>query len=182
MSIIKCPECGRDISNKATICPACGYPIAKEKIEINTEPSPSGMNVCPTCGKFFLGKETCPSCKSKMINCHCTEDEWTTMLLNDTLKSWERQIREKYVLKSNHFNKDLYNAQLEYEQSEDDCYKEMMKNNLKSSKLTIYCPYCNSLNTSKISTTSKVVNVAVFGIFGTKRHKQWHCNECGSDF
>lgn len=46
----------------------------------------------------------------------------------------------------------------------------------------VYCPYCNSVNTSKISTTSKVVNTAVFGIFGTKRFKQWHCNDCGSDF
>lgn len=46
----------------------------------------------------------------------------------------------------------------------------------------VYCPYCNSVNTSKISTTAKVVNTAIFGIFGTKRHKQWHCNQCNSDF
>lgn len=44
------------------------------------------------------------------------------------------------------------------------------------------CPYCNSVNTSKISTTSKVVNTVIFGVFGTKRYKQWHCNKCGSDF
>lgn len=46
----------------------------------------------------------------------------------------------------------------------------------------VYCPYCNSVNTSKITTTSKVVNTAIFGIFGTKRHNQWHCNNCKSDF
>jgi len=44
------------------------------------------------------------------------------------------------------------------------------------------CPYCHSKNTNKITTTSKVMNTAVFGIFGTKRYKQWHCNNCGSDF
>lgn len=27
MALIKCPECGRDISDKAQSCPACGYPI-----------------------------------------------------------------------------------------------------------------------------------------------------------
>ncbi len=32
------------------------------------------------------------------------------------------------------------------------------------------------------TTTSKVVNTAIFGFFGTKRHKQWHCNQCNSDF
>lgn len=49
-------------------------------------------------------------------------------------------------------------------------------------KIEVKCPYCKSTNTSKISTTSKVINTAIFGIFGTKRHKQWHCNECRSDF
>lgn len=46
----------------------------------------------------------------------------------------------------------------------------------------VKCPYCKSTNTSKISTSSKVANTVLFGIFGTKRHKQWHCNNCKSDF
>ena len=52
----------------------------------------------------------------------------------------------------------------------------------KGNQFGVECPYCHSINTSKISTTAKVVNTAIFGIFGTKRHKQWHCNECNSDF
>ena len=48
--------------------------------------------------------------------------------------------------------------------------------------VTVTCPYCNSTNTKKISLTSKAVNTALFGILGTKRHKQWHCNNCGSDW
>ena len=28
MALIKCSECGREVSNKATSCPACGNPIA----------------------------------------------------------------------------------------------------------------------------------------------------------
>lgn len=28
MAIIKCPECGREVSDKAPACPNCGYPIA----------------------------------------------------------------------------------------------------------------------------------------------------------
>lgn len=51
-----------------------------------------------------------------------------------------------------------------------------------SDKPIVECPYCHSTDTKKISTTSKVMNTAVFGIFGTKRHKQWHCNQCNSDF
>lgn len=33
----------------------------------------------------------------------------------------------------------------------------------------VNCPYCNSANVTKISITSKVVDMAVWGIFGTKR-------------
>ena len=44
------------------------------------------------------------------------------------------------------------------------------------------CPTCSSTNLKKISTTSKVVNTAVFGLFGTKRFKQFHCNNCGYEW
>lgn len=44
------------------------------------------------------------------------------------------------------------------------------------------CPTCNSTNLKKISATSKVVNTAVFGMFGTKRFKQFHCNNCGYEW
>lgn len=57
-----------------------------------------------------------------------------------------------------------------------------IKESLFNAKPVVECPYCHGRNTKKISTTSKVVNTALFGIFGTKRHKQWHCNECNSEF
>ena len=59
---------------------------------------------------------------------------------------------------------------------------EKFQKALKKPVPLVYCPYCNSVNTSKILTTVKMVNTAIFGIFGTKRHKQWHCNSCNSDF
>ena len=34
MSLIKCPECGKDgISSQATTCPYCGYPLDKKEKE-----------------------------------------------------------------------------------------------------------------------------------------------------
>lgn len=61
-------------------------------------------------------------------------------------------------------------------------YSSDAKRSLNENKAEIICPYCKSNNTSKITATSKAVNTVVFGIFGTKRHKQWHCNNCKSDF
>lgn len=31
MSLIKCPECGKNISDKAAACPNCGFPIDSKK-------------------------------------------------------------------------------------------------------------------------------------------------------
>lgn len=38
MALIKCPECGKEISDKAEKCPSCGYPITGEKeTKVNAE-------------------------------------------------------------------------------------------------------------------------------------------------
>lgn len=45
------------------------------------------------------------------------------------------------------------------------------------------CPYCHSKNTEKISSLSKIGSVALWGVFAVgKVSKQWHCNNCKSDF
>lgn len=44
------------------------------------------------------------------------------------------------------------------------------------------CPTCNSTNLKKISTTTKVTSTVLFGLFGTKRHKTFHCNNCGYEW
>jgi hypothetical protein len=33
MALIRCPECHRDVSSKATSCPNCAYPIARTLLQ-----------------------------------------------------------------------------------------------------------------------------------------------------
>lgn len=47
---------------------------------------------------------------------------------------------------------------------------------------SIRCPYCNSTNVKKISGLSKFSNIAIFGLLSNKINKQWHCNDCKSNF
>lgn len=54
-------------------------------------------------------------------------------------------------------------------------------NNLQSTS-QILCPYCQSTNISKIGTLNRVVSVGMFGLASKKIGKQWHCNNCKSDF
>lgn len=37
MSLINCPECNKQVSNKATSCPNCGFPIDQNSIPIESE-------------------------------------------------------------------------------------------------------------------------------------------------
>ena len=43
MALIKCPECSKDVSNKAKICPNCGYPVemflSENRVEIKLLPT-----------------------------------------------------------------------------------------------------------------------------------------------
>jgi DNA-directed RNA polymerase subunit RPC12/RpoP len=36
MALIKCPECGRQVSDQAAACPECGYPIRKVEYKFVT--------------------------------------------------------------------------------------------------------------------------------------------------
>ena len=49
--IIKCPECGHQVSDKAPVCPSCGVKIANHIIH------------CSYCGEIYLDEEEiCPNC------------------------------------------------------------------------------------------------------------------------
>ncbi len=37
MALIKCPECGKEISDKASNCPNCGNPIAEKQNEATVQ-------------------------------------------------------------------------------------------------------------------------------------------------
>lgn len=51
MAMIKCPECGRQISDKAPFCPCCGVAIAGKIFK------------CQQCGEvYFKDQEMCPNC------------------------------------------------------------------------------------------------------------------------
>ena len=46
----------------------------------------------------------------------------------------------------------------------------------------VHCPYCKSNNTKKLSVASRSFSIGLFGLGSPKIGKQWHCNNCNSDF
>lgn len=55
-------------------------------------------------------------------------------------------------------------------------------NQNQSSENVPKCPTCCSTKIKKISGLSKAGSVAMWGIFSRKVYKQWHCNNCGSEW
>lgn len=51
MTLIKCPECGKEISDKSDVCIYCGYPISKEA----------------SCNTYTVVLENCGNEKVKVI-------------------------------------------------------------------------------------------------------------------
>ena len=57
MSMIKCPECGHQISDKAPVCPVCGIEIAGKTTR------------CLHCGEvYFKDQPMCPNCHHPTVN------------------------------------------------------------------------------------------------------------------
>ena len=87
---------------------------------------------------------------------------------------------DKPVISREHLVDPFTQQEKERQQNIEDNRREQLD---KQTKPTVTCPYCQSTNTKKITTTSKAVHTALFGIFSIGRNsKNYHCNSCGSDF
>lgn len=51
MALINCPECGKEISDKASNCPNCGATVKKKFCQHCGESIDNDCVVCPKCGK-----------------------------------------------------------------------------------------------------------------------------------
>ncbi len=56
MALISCPECGKQISDKAAACPNCGYPISPQPQQVQ-QPQQEEYLCCPRCGSRELHAE-----------------------------------------------------------------------------------------------------------------------------
>lgn len=64
MAMIKCPECGHVVSDRAPSCPSCGAKIENEVIK------------CPVCGEaYFKEQAECPHCHHRTANASTMENE-----------------------------------------------------------------------------------------------------------
>lgn len=174
--LIICPECGKEISDKAKACIHCGYPISSSDF-------------------YQVSLTLCGDNKVKVIKLirqvmrlGLKEAADIANMLPQVVSDGLTYDDAKYI--ENLFiqlgatvmitqdNKLIDKNDIKTQISEIDQYTNPSENDLKP-----HCPYCNSIDLKKISGFSKVGNVALFGIFAaSKVGKNYHCNNCKSNF
>lgn len=92
---------------------------------------------------------------------------------------------EEIVKKSPNLDKTLFEHRDEIIQRKNDEMKASIavgKAILEEKSRVPKCPYCQSTNLKKITGSDRFISVGLFGLASKKVGKQWHCNNCKSDF
>ena len=167
MGLLKCSECGSNVSEYADKCQNCGCPIdiiKENQIKANTHTI------------TFIGGE---SIDLTGIENKISEDE-----LKDSGKIWT-VLMEEYGAKIStcsvvgsvfEFNDYKFpeNFQKTYE---DMCNRNHQRVMEKASHLP-KCPTCGSTNVHKISFTRKATSIVGLGILSNKIGKTYQCDNC----
>lgn len=158
MALIVCPECGKEVSDKSEVCIHCGYPLINTKCNIN--------------GVIYDFKEELPIAllekTDDYVSVYGKIRRKTSLTLADT-GDLIRIIKEIQAIP------ETFTPKFPLE-NRGKIYGDPKEKD-------IVCPYCHSKDTKKISNLSKAGSVALFGVFALgKTSKQWHCNNCKSDF
>lgn len=201
MSLIKCPECNGNVSDKAELCPHCGFSI-KDYLKVADE-----IIICPKCGSSseVHSKGVCCLCDTKVINTHrlfsykydgglederriieeeyeklkplgLHDPEWhkIQLLVYNGSLSWEPTDEERAAWKK-------YKKKIEEIRTRDGFYEERNRREKEQSqpkKLTIKCPNCGSTRTQRISSTSRVAGVLTLGLASGSVGKTYKCKTC----
>ena len=150
------------------------------------------LHICPKCGELIGGKKECSRCHyNDVIPTEYNTSIIEYMIKNETPSTYEKfkqNLREKYTVNSDVFDKEIYQElideeQWRFEQREKD-YEEEQKEikqyqeSLKHQNIP-KCPTCGSTNIEKISTSRKITGGLFFGLFSSDVRKTFHCKNCG---
>lgn len=146
----------------------------------------SNLTYCEKCGHigsslFWNAQENgCFSCCAKETT-KVIPEEYLSITGNTIEENLKIEFIEKFIKSSPNFDQECWNRRVGYQETRKH-YDEILRNEMQGKNNVPKCPTCQSTNLKKITVTSKAMNTALFGLFGTKRHKTFHCNNCGYEW
>lgn len=152
MALIKCPECGKEISDKAKQCIHCGYPLEDIKI-----------NICNINGKkvdlsWMLQDVNSMTNPQKLVKEYGL-DSHDAIILYKIVRETKKIPNEYVSEKRNEYNNQVCDM--------------IHQSNIPK------CPTCGSTNIEKIGGMERAGSIAMWGIFSKKINKTFKCKKCG---
>lgn len=152
MGLFNCPECNKEISDKAKMCPHCGYELPKQ------EPKFQGV-YCPSCLKTGI--------KTSILICPFCHTEFKDSIYGTHKEAYDFCENHPELKEAPEFSEEAYQRRINYVPIN---YSDIN---------SIKCPTCQSKNVCKMSKLESGASIAMFGIFSKKINKTFKCNSCG---
>lgn len=188
MALIKCPECGKEISDKAPACIHCGFPLDQLETVVENDDgklyklilkgTPIDTKVKTI--KLVMDIQGCGLKEGKDIVDNPPQVIATSLSHSDAQKlakeftdlqnSMDIQVDEEAVSSIDIFSKIQSNENERKEKLE---RAEAIENSKPK------CPTCGSTNIQKISGTKRWVTTGLFGLASSNVGKTMECKNCG---
>ena len=119
MALIVCPDCKKEVSNKATVCPSCGWPIdILPKIEYEVDNDSTYCKACLNCGRIYHNasaecyrKGYCIECRSKNHFDKLAKIDYTTMDYRRRVGDYPQYNSMRYQYRVNEYIKRKYGVE-----------------------------------------------------------------------
>lgn len=207
MALIKCPECGNEVSDKADACPKCGYPISEMNANLTEKLVGASVNdsIVLYFNEYVLGIEQCGKCLVK------------DSLENFKIMDVEENSEPAYLISHSSLIKPLVVTRASNVEKLSQLKSYLEKYTIKKvvpatvigkkNKNQIVCPKCKSINVEYMGTetrgarAAKTKTVTFLNLNPLKpltvfNHKEkvvkkgsagyevdrWHCKDCGTIF
>ena len=162
MALIECCECGHKVSEYAEFCLNCGCPVSIIK-------------------KLSL-KEN-----HTIVNGEVYDFTDIKQMIDEGDPNVFKAIEEKCNIKSSAcYYQAIRDNNNEIPPNLDEEREKIRSKNRSrvaaADANKVHCPHCNSTNVKKTSIAGRAVSAGTFGLASKKIGKQWHCNNCKSDF
>lgn len=167
MALITCPECGKQISDRATSCPGCGYPLADEALEIEQE----NTNIVEIKGVDVDIYQLFELYSGNRVKIARAIHDMTGVSIKESTEIASQYIKDRGLRPMNWLDEfydtlglDTAAKQVEKEREEKQRLKQLKKEKVP------FCPKCHStsitFSTKKLSVGRALVGSAVAGPAG----------------
>lgn len=152
MALIKCPECGKDVSNKAPACIHCGFPF--DNVQKRDQCVIDGVT------------HDLSSIRDRLLSADLNNKEETNQIVYDlghlvgSISIYAAADLAKIILRTGEVPESYDGSHLTHKSKKDDG--------------KLHCPKCNSTN---ITTGSRGYNM-VWGFIGSGKNVN-RCGKCG---